>query len=133
MKILVLAADHDAARTISTSFGLAGHDVSVANDDVSAVNLAMNRPEAVLFDGGDGHAVGLLRDMLGDEPVFVVAGTEDGVAGVDSYVLPPLDLDDTEELLVRLRQERFDANACRNQNVGGSNNEKSDGTFVRKT
>lgn len=105
MKILVVTAAYDAARAIAMFFGLAGHEVSVANDDVSAVNLAMNRPAAVLFDGVDEHAVGLLRDVLGDEPVFVAIGTETRVPGVDGYILPPLDLNATEELLLRLSRE----------------------------
>lgn len=105
MKILVVTAAYDAARAIAMFFGLAGHEVSVANDDVSAVNLAMSRPAAVLFDGVNEHAVGLLRDVLGDEPVFVAIGTEARVPGVDGYILAPLDLNATEELLLRLSRE----------------------------
>jgi DNA-binding response OmpR family regulator len=94
------------------SFGLAGHDVSVANDAVSAANLAMDEPDVVLLDVVDSYDVGeMLRRILGDAPVIALSCRDDTErrrsCAIDLLIPKPSDDREVEDILCRLYQARI--------------------------
>src|ERR1051326_8815039 len=104
-RILVVDDNLDAALSLSRVIALLGHDVNVARDGGSALFIARSmRPDFVLLDiglpGTDGFQVA--------EALRIIAVTGRGEeadrersqhAGIDHYLLKPVDLVFLESLL----------------------------------
>ncbi len=114
LRVLVVDDNVHAAQSLAVVLQLWGHDVGVAHDGPSALELAPNyRPEVVLLDIGlpemDGYRVARrLREIPALEKVAIVAmtgyaGEEDRrrstEAGFDRHLVKPLDLDSLEQYL----------------------------------
>lgn len=112
--ILVVDDNADAANSLATILRMSGHDVHIASDGHSAVQLAIRvRPQLVLLDIGlpglDGFAVAKrLRQELGLAGMKIIAITGSGIendrhrsmeAGIDQYLLKPVDPAFLESLL----------------------------------
>ncbi|TAK80517.1 MAG: response regulator [Betaproteobacteria bacterium] len=113
-RVLVVDDNPDAANSLATILRRSGHDVHIASDGHSAVQIAMRvRPQLVLLDIGlpglDGFAVAKrLRQefSLGGLKIIAVTGREaEGdryrsiEAGIDQYLLKPVDPVFLESLL----------------------------------
>lgn len=113
-RILVVDDNLDAALSLSRVIALLGHDVNVARDGSSALFIARSmRPDFVLLDiglpGTDGFQVAeALRREAGLAALKIIAVTGRGEqedrersqhAGIDHYLLKPVDLVFLESLL----------------------------------
>ena len=113
-RILVVDDNLDAALSLSRVIALLGHDVNVARDGGSALFIARSmRPDFVLLDiglpGTDGFQVAeALRRGAGLAALKIIAVTGRGEeadrersqhAGIDHYLLKPVDLVFLESLL----------------------------------
>jgi DNA-binding response OmpR family regulator len=113
-RILVVDDNLDAAVSLSRLIALLGHDVNVARDGSSALFIARSvRPDFVLLDiglpGSDGFQVAqALRREPGLAAVKIIAVTGRGEeedrersheAGIDYYLLKPVDIGFLESLL----------------------------------
>ena len=114
MKILVVDDNRDAATSLSTLLGLMGHDVRIAHDGESALEIADRfRPQLVLLDlgmpGVDGYeACRRIRKRGWGEAVTLIAVTGWGqdddrrkstAAGFDGHFVKPLSPETLEQLL----------------------------------
>jgi len=113
-RILVVDDNLDAALSLSRLIALLGHDVNVARDGNSALFIARSmRPDFVLLDiglpGSDGFQVAeALRREPGLSTLKIIAVTGRGEeedrersqqAGIDYYLLKPIDVPFLESLL----------------------------------
>jgi CheY-like chemotaxis protein len=113
-RILVVDDNLDAALSLSRLIALLGHDVNVARDGNSALFIARSmRPDFVLLDiglpGSDGFQVAeALRREPGLGTLKIIAVTGRGEeedrersqqAGIDYYLLKPIDVPFLESLL----------------------------------
>jgi CheY-like chemotaxis protein len=113
-RILVVDDNLDAALSLSRLIALLGHDVNVARDGNSALFIARSmRPDFVLLDiglpGSDGFQVAeALRREPGLGALKIIAVTGRGEeedrersqeAGIDYYLLKPIDVPFLESLL----------------------------------
>lgn len=113
-RILIVDDNADAAVSLSRLIALLGHEVNVARDGSSALFIARStRPDFVLLDiglpGSDGFQVAeALRREPGLASVMIIAVTGRGAekdrersqeAGIDHYLLKPVDLGFLESLL----------------------------------
>ena len=125
LRVLVVEDNQDSAESLAELLGLWGHQVHVALDGVTALELAeRHRPDVVLSDVGlpgmDGYELARrLRDGRGPARAVLVALTGYGrdddkrralEAGFDHHVVKPPDAGVLEELLRRVaapeRRER---------------------------
>lgn len=105
-RVLVVDDNADAANSLAAILRLSGHDVHIASDGHSAVQIAMRvRPHLVLLDIGlpglDGFAVARrLRQEFSLDGLMIIAVTGKGEeddhrraleAGIDQYLLKPVD------------------------------------------
>jgi signal transduction histidine kinase/ActR/RegA family two-component response regulator len=120
-RILVVDDNIDSAETLALLLRLGGHDVHTAHSGRNALESAqINRPEIVMLDigmpGMDGLEVARrLRDELGLTDVLLVAMTGYGqdedrrrsqVAGFNSHLVKPIDLEHLNSLLERWEQKQ---------------------------
>ena len=113
-RILVVDDNLDAALSLSRLIALLGHDVNVARDGNSALFIARSmRPDFVLLDiglpGSDGFQVAAaLKREPGLAALKIIAVTGRGEeedrersqqAGIDYYLLKPIDVPFLESLL----------------------------------
>jgi signal transduction histidine kinase len=116
-RVLVVDDNRDAAETLAEALAHEGHEVAVAYDGASALELAARcGPEIVLLDIGlpvlDGYEVARrLRKAQARAPLKLIAVTGYGQendrakaaeAGFDAHVVKPVDLD----LLLEALQDR---------------------------
>lgn len=114
LRVLVVDDNVHAAQSLAVVLQLWGHDVSMAHDGPSALDLAPSyQPEVVLLDIGlpemDGFRVARrLREHPSLEKIAIIAMTgyaaeEDRrrstEAGFDRHLVKPLDLDGLERFL----------------------------------
>jgi DNA-binding response OmpR family regulator len=114
MRVLVADDNRDAADTLATVLRLWGHEVRVAYDGQSALNVGRRfRPHAALLDirmpGMNGGDVALnLRQLAASDGMMIIATSAsdpddsqlyryDGA--FDAYLGKPCDLDRLKELL----------------------------------
>jgi len=116
-RVLIVDDNRDAAESLGRLLKLAGHQVELAYDGPSALEVAQSQqPETVFLDidlpgGMDGHEVARrLRSEEGLANVFIVALTGFGLeedrqrseeAGIDRHVVKPLDPERLRELMMR--------------------------------
>lgn len=113
-RVLVVDDNADAAESLGRLLRMAGHEVHIATDGQSAVQLAIRvRPSIILLDIGlpglDGFAVARrLRQELSEPGMRIIAITGNGAeadrnrsmeAGIDQYLLKPVDPAFLESLL----------------------------------
>jgi DNA-binding response OmpR family regulator len=132
-RILIVEDDLDTARHMCMVMAaLYGHDVAVANDSRSALNLAqVTSPDFVLLDLGvpkyDQLGLGL-RKALGPHPVFISVSTKaKRLAGIDLQFVKPLNLDEMNTLLTQIRgwDKRPANRVVRSQTVGPSSGNRA--------
>jgi CheY-like chemotaxis protein len=124
MRVLVVDDDADAADTLAQLLGFWGHDVFVAYDGPTALELARLRgPDVVLLDlampGMDGYAVAKqLRRQMDAQNLVLIAVTGRGetevrrrsvACGFAHHLLKPLDLNSLRDLLASLWSKQFKA------------------------
>lgn len=117
-RILLVDDNPDLTATMATLLKKLGHDVRIAADGPSAIDLATDfQPELVLVDiglpGMNGYEVAhFLRQRLQMEQTFLVAMTGYGQsedrqrskeAGFDDHLVKPVPLRTVQELLARLQ------------------------------
>ena len=111
-RVLLVDDNRDAAASLASVVGALGHEVREAHDGASAIELVRRfRPHLVVMDVGlpdmDGFEVARRIRALpnGDEPAIVAAsgyGEVPGAAqaaGMDGYLVKPLQFDQIERLL----------------------------------
>lgn len=105
IRVLIVADEFDVARSMCVAMTCYGHDVAVANDGVSAFNLASaNEPDFVLLDLKQPDDVGLhFRQLLGPRPILISL-SETPKAGVDFHFVKPVAPANLNELLTRLHR-----------------------------
>jgi CheY-like chemotaxis protein len=118
-RLLVVDDNADSAATLATLLRLEGHEVQVARDGISALDMASSYgPEMVLLDlgmpGMDGYEVARrLRQQPGMENVVLAALTGWGnqedrrrtaEAGFDHHLVKPIELSVLENLISQLRR-----------------------------
>jgi CheY-like chemotaxis protein len=116
-RVLVVDDNEDAAKAISTTLRIFGHEVRTAFDGTTAVELAVEfQPDLVLLDLGmpkmDGYeAAKRIRADVANSEVFLVAVTGWGAeadrrrtraAGFDQHLVKPLTLDALTRLIAAL-------------------------------
>jgi CheY-like chemotaxis protein/two-component sensor histidine kinase len=124
LRVLVVDDNADARQMLADAVSDCGHDVSVAADGASAIEVATRvRPELILLDIGlpdiDGYEVARrLRATHTTAALVAVTGygqTRDRErareAGFDAHLVKPLDLDALTALLVDRARERPNAPA----------------------
>lgn len=115
MRILVVEDNHDAAEMLGELLELAGHEVKLAFDAVSALQLAREfRPQVVVSDLGlpgelDGYGLArALRSEEGLRDAYLIAlsgyASEEArqrssAAGFDAHLAKPPDLSKLEATL----------------------------------
>jgi two-component system CheB/CheR fusion protein len=119
--VLIVDDDNDSAATLAILLRMAGHSVRVAPNGQLAVQAAQTAPpEVVLLDiglpGQDGYTVAKqLRQLLPMDKALIVAVTGYGrdedrrrarESGFDEHVVKPVDLDQLQELMKVLPNER---------------------------
>ena len=120
-RVMVVDDNRDAAESLAMLLGLQGHEVTVAHDGPSALELAQSfRPAAVFLDlgmpGMDGYEVARrLRRQPGLEGVVLAALTGWGQpedrrrtaeAGFDHHLVKPPEPDVVQGLLAGLKSAR---------------------------
>ena len=118
LRCLIVEDNVDAARMLEVALTLEGHEVMVAFDGPSAVEVAAAfRPEAIVLDIGlprmNGYEVAsAIRQLAGQNDVIIVGVTgygqstdyeQSGRAGFDAHLVKPVD---TETLLDALATGR---------------------------
>jgi CheY-like chemotaxis protein len=118
-RILIVDDNHDAAETLGMIVEMAGHEVHLAHDGLSALRIAQSRePDVVFLDigmpGMDGYeAAARMRALPGGQHRMLVAltgwGTEDDRAktlraGFDLHLTKPVDPSVVDGLLARPRR-----------------------------
>ena len=113
-RVLVVDDNVDAAKSLATLLEMTGHDVRLAYDGFSAVDLAISyQPEVVLLDIGlpglDGYEVAeriRRQDALKDTVLIALTGygqdsdrQRSQKVGIDHHLLKPADFDEIEYLL----------------------------------
>lgn len=113
-KVLVVDDNRDAAETLAMVLGLSGHEVLVAHDGHTGVDLAARHAPAVVFldigmPGMNGYeAVSRLRALPNAQDCMMVALTGWGsqedqtrslAAGFDLHLTKPVDLDKVQHVL----------------------------------
>lgn len=113
-RVLVADDNQDAADSLAAILTLAGHEVRVAHDGLTAVSIAQAfRPEVALLDIGmpglDGYAVAsALRKQSWGRGILIVALTGWGqeedirqaqIAGFDTHLTKPVDPDRIKSLV----------------------------------
>ncbi len=113
-RVLVADDNQDTADSLAAILTLAGHEVRVAHDGLTAVSIAQAfRPEVALLDIGmpglDGYAVAsALRKQSGGRDIFLIAltgwGQEEDIrqaqsAGFDTHLTKPVDPDRIRSLV----------------------------------
>jgi signal transduction histidine kinase len=121
LRCLVVEDNVDAAHMLEIALGLEGHNVRVALDGPEAVELASQfHPEAVVLDIGlprmNGYEVArAIRQLPGLDDVLIIALTGYGQAmdyqrsreaGIDAFLVKPVDLDTLLEALAAGRPSR---------------------------
>ncbi|HEY4259121.1 MAG TPA: PAS domain S-box protein [Schlesneria sp.] len=119
-RILVVDDNRDSATTMAMMLKLLGHEIKTAHDGVEAVEVAERfRPEIILMDVGmprlNGYeATKRIREQPWGVGITIVAltgwGQDDDraqskIAGCDSHLVKPVNLEDLERILDRRRQE----------------------------
>jgi len=117
-RILIVDDNQDAANSLAMLLGIDGHEVQVAFDGRSALQLAATfQPQVALLDIGmpdmDGHALArALRQTAGGATIYLVAVTGWGQqedrqrshsAGFDQHLTKPVDPEALTALLTNLR------------------------------
>jgi CheY-like chemotaxis protein len=118
-RVLVVDDNQDSANSLAKLLEMLGHDVAIANDGASAVDLAeVFRPDAIVLDVGlpvmDGHMVARrIRAEAWGRDVLLIAATGWGraddrrraiEAGFDHHMIKPLDLAELRNLLAEPRE-----------------------------
>jgi signal transduction histidine kinase/ActR/RegA family two-component response regulator len=112
-RILVVDDNEDAADSLALLLRLKGHEVSVAHDGPSAVDLAASeRPSVMLLDiglpGMDGYEVCRTIRRQGLNDIRIIAMTGYGQerdrarameAGFDTHTVKPVDIDELTRLI----------------------------------
>jgi PAS domain S-box-containing protein len=113
-KVLVVDDNRDAAETMAMVLDMGGHEVLVAHDGQSAVEMAKRHDPAVVFldigmPGMNGYeTAALLRALPGTQPRVLVALTGWGseadqarslAAGFDLHLTKPVDLEKVQRVL----------------------------------
>jgi PAS domain S-box-containing protein len=113
-KILVVDDNRDAAETLAMVLGLSGHEILVAHDGRTAVDMAAQHGPAVIFldigmPGMSGYeTASRLRSLPGTEACMLVALTGWGTqadqarslaAGFDMHLTKPVDIDQVQRVL----------------------------------
>jgi PAS domain S-box-containing protein len=121
IRVLVVDDNQDAADSLALLLRLGNHEVRVAYDGPSALNLAREfRPALAFLDigmpGMDGYDLArLLRQQLGQEGPLLVALTGWGqeedrkrsvAAGFDHHLVKPVEPEALREVLAGLERER---------------------------
>jgi two-component system KDP operon response regulator KdpE len=110
IRLLVVADDFDAARSMTVGMASYGYEIAVAKDVASALSLAAaSNPDFVLVDLGvprHDEVILQLRATLGPHPILVALANlpTDQLLGVDLHIAKPIDLDVVNELLTRLHR-----------------------------
>ncbi|HEX9050560.1 MAG TPA: ATP-binding protein [Anaeromyxobacter sp.] len=135
LRVLVVDDNADAAEMLSELLALAGHDVRMAPDGPTALDLATAfRPEAAVLDIGlpvmDGYELGLrLRDRLAGEAPALIAVSGYGqpadrdrsrAAGFSSHFVKPADVDGILGELDRIAARRRSSAAAAGGRRGGA-------------
>jgi signal transduction histidine kinase/CheY-like chemotaxis protein len=120
-RLLVVDDNHDAAQSLALLLRLKGHEVRVANDGPSALEIASSFPPDMIFldigmPGMDGYEVARrLRQQAGLEKVVLVALTGWGQqedrrrsreAGFDHHLVKPAEAKVLEDLLAELNASK---------------------------
>jgi CheY-like chemotaxis protein len=126
--VLVVDDNQDAADMIAEVLSLEGHDVRVAPDGPTALDLATGfRPQVAVLDIGlpvmDGHELALrLRDRLAGEAPAMIAVSGYGqpadrdrsrAAGFCAHLVKPADAEQVLAELDRIAEERARPAAAR--------------------
>lgn len=121
LRILVVDDIHDVAESLAWLLELMGHEVWMANDGPAAIESARSkRPDVVILDiglpGMDGYEVaGKLRQYSELEGIFIIALSGYAPpndpeklhgAGIDDYLVKPVDITVLETLLEEYRTPR---------------------------
>jgi len=116
-RVLIVDDHRDVTRALERLLVLFGHEVAVAHDGPSGIELALRmRPDVILLDLGmpemDGYAVArrirahqeLSRTRLIALTGYGIDQTREGVreAGFDQHLVKPLDADELEAVLAAL-------------------------------
>lgn len=119
LRILVVDDYYSAAESLSLLLQLKGHQVWMAHDGLSAIEMALvKRPQLVILDIGlpvmDGYEVAKrLRQSTELDEMFIIAlsgyvPTDDPEtlrsAGFDEYMIKPVDMEKLDKLLEKYHQ-----------------------------